>query len=374
MKLDGSYEFSELTQVEGVFVSNGKERASGKIIQIHLFPAAKAENANRICQRLLALPEAAQKMILKYGQEGSASYFVTEPLPPGEYLQSWVDRQISQGPTTQIAPAPGVSGGLTDQLRHLGIRPSPLAPLMPGPEQRAPEIPPVMEDRPGELTREFRSLYGQPGDGRSAGPVLPPPPDFPTQPPAPPPAAKAPGLETWLNLEPAALRGASAPAAPPPPTEVPEPPPRQSPSFTPEPMGPPPGDFTRSFRSLYGDAGPGPEPGFRASEPPLPMPSAQPSRVTFEPSAHASPPAYAPPPPFQPPPFPPPPFQAIEPFAPPSSPAIAPAPPPPRTASAPKPAPRSASPSLDWKMIVLTATILIVLAGVIVTIVEMSGS
>ena len=184
MKMDGSYEFSELTQVEGVFVSNGKERASGKIIQIlHLFPAAKAEQANRICQRLLALPEAAQRMILKYGQEGSASYFVTEPLPAGEYLQCWIERQVSPGPAAQSAPE--VSGGLADQLRNLGIRPSPLAPMMPGPESPAPPAPPVAEERPGELTREFRSLYGKrPGDGKSNDPLLPPAQAFPAEPPA----------------------------------------------------------------------------------------------------------------------------------------------------------------------------------------------
>ena len=131
-KLEGSYEFSELTQIEGIFVSNGKERATGRIIQIHLFPAAKAELANRICRQLLALPEEAQMKILRYGQEGPASYFVTEPLPAGEYLQSWVERQIS-GMEKKSGP-PAVSPGMADQLRQLGIAPSALAPMMPGPE------------------------------------------------------------------------------------------------------------------------------------------------------------------------------------------------------------------------------------------------
>jgi hypothetical protein len=369
MKLDGSYEFSELTQVEGVFVSSGKERASGKIIQIHLFPAAKAEQANRICQRLLALTEAAQKMILKYGQEGSASYFVTEPLPAGEYLQSWVERQISHGPATQ--PAPEVSGGLTDQLRHLGIRPSPLAPMMPGPERRAPATPP---DRPGELTREFRSLYGQqPGDGRGGDPVLPPPPAFPAEPPSRPAAAKTPGLETWLNLDSAAVRETPEPVPPSPPAPAAaEPPRRNPPSLAPESARGAPGDFTRNFRSLYGDAEP--DTSFVAGDSPAPTPLApQPSRVIFEPAAQAEVPVYAPPPPPAFPPAPAPQLQPMQHVSPLNSPAVVLAPKP-TALPAPKSAPKPASPALDWKMILLVAGALMVLAGAIVAMVEMSSS
>jgi hypothetical protein len=369
MKLDGSYEFSELTQVDGVFVSNGKERASGKIIQIHLFPAAKAEQANRICQRLLTLPESAQKMILRYGQEGSASYFVTEPLPAGEYLQSWVERHASHGPAAHSAPE--VSGGLTDQLRQLGIRPSPLSPMMPGPEQSAPAKPPAAEERPGELTREFRSLYGGgTGDGKSNDALLPPPANFPAEPAARPEAAKAPGLETWLNFDAAAVRERPEPAPPPAPA-APEPPPRKPPLLTREPAGAAPGDFTRSFRSLYGDAEP--DTIFTASDPQGPTtPAPHASRVFFEPAAQAPTPVYAatPAPAF--PPAPAPQWQPAKHVSPMSSSAVAPSPQPALLLAA-GPARKHPSPALDWKMILLVAGALIILAGVIVAIMEMSG-
>jgi hypothetical protein len=170
MKIDGIYEFSELTNIEGIFVSNGRERATGKIIQIHLFPAAKAAQANRICQQLFSVPDDARAKILKYGQEGSASYFVTEPLPAGEYLQSWIER-LSTRP--QSSALPEMRQGITTQLREMGIAPSPLAPIMPGPESSpkgsrkvqdalvAPNTPDAgrRPDQTGEMTREFRSIY-----------------------------------------------------------------------------------------------------------------------------------------------------------------------------------------------------------------------
>jgi hypothetical protein len=208
MKIDGTYEFSELTNIEGIFVSNGRERATGKIIQIHLFPAAKAEQANRICQQLFSLPDEAREKILKYGQEGSASYFVTEPLPAGEYLQSWIER-LSTRPSTGM---PEMRQGITTQLRQMGIAPSPLAPIMPGPES-APKRPKQVQTAagvlrepfpaepvapPGSMTVEFDFLYRE----RRASPEWPPE-EIPVPPsPGPPSANRDPGLETWAGVRP----------------------------------------------------------------------------------------------------------------------------------------------------------------------------
>jgi hypothetical protein len=201
MKLSGSYDFSELTQIEGIFVSSGRERASGKIIQIHLFPAGKSEQANRICQLLIGLPDEARKKILKYGQEDSASYFVTEPLPEGEYLQSWIERQSTRRQSTS---APEMSMGLTGQLRQLGIVPAPLAPMMPGPESSnkgqggvgAPSVPPSggISVQPGQLTTEFRRAYGE----ERADPEFVPS-DYHDEPlPELAGAKSAPGLDTFI--------------------------------------------------------------------------------------------------------------------------------------------------------------------------------
>jgi hypothetical protein len=377
-KLDGSYEFSELTQIEGIFVSSGREKASGKIIQIHLFPAGKAEQANRICQMLLALPEDAQKKILRYGQEGSASYFVTEPLPEGEYLQSWVERQSNR--TQEPHTAPEVSSGLTDQLRRLAIRPSPLAPVLPGPQNSPaggnrsltpPEpsrVSPATEipGRPGELTSEFRSLYGDfSGSLFSGSPEEQmgfTPPLLPAEPPPKSPAAdRVAGLETWLNLDSAPpARTAEAPPMLPP-NHTAEEPPRKPPLLPSNPDVQRVGDFTRSFQSLYGDEKPDaglPAVDFRAAPESAPLMSAPPpSRVIFEPAVQTPPQAFFPPvsPPRE------------SPRVQPASSARAPVPLPPSRQ------PRAAPRALDWKTVLLIVAALVVVAALIVGIVETSG-
>jgi hypothetical protein len=371
-KLDGSYEFSELTQIEGIFVSSGREKGSGKIIQIHLFPAGKAEQANRICRLLIALPEDAQKKILRYGQEGSASYFVTEPLPEGEYLQSWVERQSYHGPEPQAAPA--VSRGLTDQLRHLGITPSPLTPMMPGPQQspgagdktynppepRAVSPATNIPDRPGELTREFRSLYGDWSGGKEEETGFTPPLLHEEPPPKPRGADRAAGLETWLNLD-SVPPGRTSEAPPvPPPIEPHKDPPRKPLLPAPESGVPRVGDLTRSFRSLYGeeqeDAG-FPAVDFSAAPASEPLASAPPpSRVIFEPAVQTPSQAFIPPasPPRETP--------RVQPTFPPG--------PQPATRSGPQPASHQPARVLDWKTVLLIVAVLLVVAAVIVGIVE----
>ena len=90
MQLDGSYEFLELTQADGVLVSNAREKDSGKLVQIHLFPAERSQDANQICQSIMGLPDAARRMIIKFGKDGASTYFVTEALPPGEGIRGWI--------------------------------------------------------------------------------------------------------------------------------------------------------------------------------------------------------------------------------------------------------------------------------------------
>jgi hypothetical protein len=231
MKLDGTYAFSELTNVEGIFVSNGQERATGKLIQIHLFPAAKAEQANRICQELIHLPDEVRDKILKYGQEGSASYFVTEPLPPGEYLQSWIERLKARAPSNAT---PAMSQGITTQLRQMGIAPSPLAPIMPGPDHSPKRSSPVQTTAgilrdpvqstpatpPGSMTVAFKSLYGE----RETELELPSVEFQNVARPEAPAAKDAPGLNTFIGLYPGAASAPKDPAREPTMRTVEEPP------------------------------------------------------------------------------------------------------------------------------------------------------
>ncbi len=133
MQLDDSYEIFELTQHEGVVVSKARDKKTGNLIQIHLFPNEKIPEASQICARLLSLPEDARRKVLKYGQDGSSTYFITEPLPEGEGLAEWVRREAAPRPATR---QPEVSSGAMGSLRRIDIEPAPLQPLPPGAESR----------------------------------------------------------------------------------------------------------------------------------------------------------------------------------------------------------------------------------------------
>lgn len=337
MKIDGSYDFSELTQIEGIFVSNGREKATGRLVQVHLFPAAKAADANRVCERMFSLPDEARDKILKYGQEGSASYFITEPLPEGEHLQSWVERLCT---VPRPASVPEVSLGLTGQLRQMGIAPAALAPIMPGPEQ--PARAPAgggggAKSEPGEFTRVYKlglipkppanepaiqkpastssdGFTGTYGRDELADAGLPPI-ELAPEPIARPAAAGNPtGLETFIGLRPAAVPAAA------PPTPAPAPPAAAPSVFEPEP-------------------------------PPASVAIEQPSRMSQEPL-------------FEP-------FPAVSPVPP--APAAPMAQPVPVAAARERVAARPSSPSLDWKVVLATAAILIVAAVILMAVLERSA-
>jgi hypothetical protein len=132
MQLDESYEILEITPQDGVVVWKARDRKTGKMIQVHLFPNEKIPEASQICARLLSLPGEARSKVLKYGPDGSSTYFITELLPQGEGLGAWVLREA-----TPRAPErrPEVSGGVVGNLRRMEIEPAPLQPAR-GPESR----------------------------------------------------------------------------------------------------------------------------------------------------------------------------------------------------------------------------------------------
>jgi hypothetical protein len=129
MQLDESYEILEFTQHEGVVISKARDKRTGKLIQIHLFPNEKIPEASQICARLLSLPSEARSKVLKYGRDGNSTFFITEMLPEGEGLGEWVLRKAAVLP-------PVLSDGAVGHLRRMAIDPAPLQPLAPGPESR----------------------------------------------------------------------------------------------------------------------------------------------------------------------------------------------------------------------------------------------
>ncbi|MDR3719925.1 MAG: hypothetical protein P4K98_14090 [Bryobacteraceae bacterium] len=238
MQLDESYEIFELTQLDGVVVSKARDKKTGKLIQIHLFPNEKIPEASQICARLLSLPGEARAKVLKYGQDGSSTYFITEPLPEGEGLAEWVRRAAAP---RSSARTPEVNGGAVGSLRQMEIEPAPLQPLPAGPAsswtsaEQAPQpnpAPPVAQTGsivhpipvatpPGEpavhVEGEFTRIYSRAELGLPPQ-ASPPPREAPvSSAPSPSPVGftQIYGAQDWKMPEPAAGPGTLPEAAPP---------------------------------------------------------------------------------------------------------------------------------------------------------------
>ena len=61
MQLDGAYEFFELNQSDGIFVSRAREKSTGRPAQCHLFPADKAAEASQISTQILEPPRGGPR-------------------------------------------------------------------------------------------------------------------------------------------------------------------------------------------------------------------------------------------------------------------------------------------------------------------------
>jgi hypothetical protein len=230
MQLDESYEIFELTQHEGVVVSKARDKKTGKLIQIHLFPNEKIPEASQICARLLSLPGEARSKVLKYGQDGNSTYFITEPLPEGEGLAEWVRRAAAPRPSARMAE---VSSGAIGNLRRMDIEPAPLQPLPPGPESPRTPVeqaqppdpnPPVAHHGPivrpipvaaapnepaareaGDFTRIYsREELRTPAQASPPPQVAPPSPSSAAQSPSPVGFTQIYGAQEWKMPEPAA--------------------------------------------------------------------------------------------------------------------------------------------------------------------------
>lgn len=233
MQLDGAYEFFELNQLDGIFVSRVREKATGRPAQCHVFPADRTAEASQIAQRVLGLPEDARAKIIKFGQDGGMSYFITEPLPGGASIKNWI---ASLSNTAAPSPAPEGGAGLGEFTRFYTEMEVGAARAS-APPAPAPQPPPLPQSKPaGEFTRmytaeDMRKLRSD----VTANYPQPAPAD-----PAPAPetsmSSAAPGLETYLGIKPPTAQ--PKPFTPPPPARVIERPfPRPAP---PPPVAAPP--------------------------------------------------------------------------------------------------------------------------------------
>ncbi len=136
MKLQELYAFSEVTYKDGILVSNGREKSTGRPVQVHLFPSSRTKDAMELCQQVMSMPESERSRVLKAGQGEGGGYFVTEPLPDGLGLEKWMAAAAAKTTPNML---PEVSSETAGQLRQMGLYPAALAPIVPGPEPQRPE-------------------------------------------------------------------------------------------------------------------------------------------------------------------------------------------------------------------------------------------
>lgn len=279
------YELLELLRGDRVRVFSGREIATGRAVQVHLFTSGKTPETTALLERALRTPPGYRGVLLDIGEHEGTPYVVTV-LPAGfETLEAWLDRVV-----------PAVRREAPGQSKIWKI------PVIPAPPHPPPPPAPTAARPLAPSDDAFAQLFGaleparpaaQPAEGPTRTLQAPPPP--------PPPRAAAP------QPDPFALLFDSSPAAPAPQAPAaggdfrhliitPDRPTQGAPPPPPAPVAPPPpsagaGEFTRMFQA----------PGAAQPAPPKPQQAGEFTRMFQAPSgapaAPAAPtPASAPPP------------------------------------------------------------------------------
>jgi hypothetical protein len=238
------YELLELLRGDRVRVFSGREIATGRADQVHLFTSGTTPETTALLGRACQTPPGYRGVLLDIGEHEGTPYVVTV-LPAGfETLEAWLDR---------VVPAVRRETPLQSKIWKIPVIPAP--PHPPPPPAPAAARPLAPSDD------AFAQLFGaleparpaaQPAEGPTRTLQAPPP-------PPPPPRAAAP------QPDPFALLFESPPAAPAPQAPAaggdfrhliitPDRPTPGAPPPPPAPVAPPPpsagaGEFTRMFQA-----------------------------------------------------------------------------------------------------------------------------
>jgi hypothetical protein len=88
------FELLELLRDDGIRTFRARETATGKPVQVHLFPLATAQNVASLA-RLDHLPERSRRNILDRGEQAGVPYVVTRPLGDRPNFREWLAAQES---------------------------------------------------------------------------------------------------------------------------------------------------------------------------------------------------------------------------------------------------------------------------------------
>jgi len=86
---DDPYEFLDLAIDGGLQIAKVREKATGRLLQIHAFPLTMRAEFDRFGKELSAIPPHVSRMV-GFSQDANGLYIWTEPLPDGVGLQGWL--------------------------------------------------------------------------------------------------------------------------------------------------------------------------------------------------------------------------------------------------------------------------------------------
>jgi hypothetical protein len=109
MSLESSYEVLEMLRDDGIQTFRAREKATGRGLELHLFPPFGRPENKVLFEKLKALPLETRRKFLDLGVDGSTPYVVTDPLPGARGLRSWADEWINGSPEGPQKFAPVVS-------------------------------------------------------------------------------------------------------------------------------------------------------------------------------------------------------------------------------------------------------------------------
>lgn len=112
MSLETSYDVQEMLRDDGVQTFRAKEKGTGRVLELHLFPPFGRPENKVLFERMKSLPLETKRKFLDIGVDGSTPFLVTDPLPAGRTFRVWADELIagvqkaSTAITAPITPLP----------------------------------------------------------------------------------------------------------------------------------------------------------------------------------------------------------------------------------------------------------------------------
>lgn len=106
MSLETSYEVQEMLRDDGVQTFRAKEKATGRELELHLFPPFGRPENKTLFERLKNLPLETRRRFLDIGVDGSTPFLVTDPLPAGRTFKVWAEELIAGSLKSAVVTAP----------------------------------------------------------------------------------------------------------------------------------------------------------------------------------------------------------------------------------------------------------------------------